>query len=81
MEDRLPVAIVAIVFTFITIIVALNLVAGLFKAKIKSRDLSQNAERRCAEMGARLSKIEQRLGNIETIVIESEKHREFERKL
>jgi len=33
------------------------------------------------EIAARMDKLEQRMANIETIVLESEKHRDFERSL
>ena len=44
-------------------------------------DVEKRLEKRFDEIGERIGKIEHRLANLETIVLEEEKHKSFERLL
>jgi hypothetical protein len=67
---------------FLTVVVVIEALVGMMikLARIKSQAAIVGAERTLSsqEMLERLEKIEKRLSNLETIVLESEKKRDFE---
>lgn len=75
-------------FEFVIAIVAICVTAGIIRTAIHSshrhrpkrqvEDFDRLSERLEGEMHARLDKLESRLGNIETIVIDHEKAQKFE---
>ena len=74
--NSMEVEIVAIVFTFTTIIVLAAIIGDIFKKRIKAKERSMPDEF-FEEFDRRLQRVEDRLANIETIVLEKEKHKKF----
>ena len=73
MED---VIIVAIVFTFITIIVIAGILSGMYKEKMRSRQTNDRDDK-YLDYDLRLDKLEQRIANLETLVLEKERDKKF----
>ena len=73
MED---VIIVAIVFTFITIIVVTGILSGIYKEKMRSRQ-TNGRDDKYLDYDLRLDKLEQRIANLETLVLEKERDKKF----
>jgi hypothetical protein len=64
------------VFTFVIIIVALNVFGSISKARIKAKEKSVPGEF-LEEFDRRLERLEDRIANIETIVLEKERYKKF----
>lgn len=67
--------ILAVIFTFIIIIVRIA-----HSSKITRERIRAGAEKRddnCVDYDLRLKKLEERIANLETIVLEQEKYRKF----
>ena len=73
MED---VMIVAIVFTFVTIVVAMGILSGMYKEKMRSRQTNDRDDK-YLDYDLRLNKLEQRIANLETLVLEKERDKKF----
>ena len=73
MED---VIIVAIVFTFITKIVVTGILSGIYKEKMRSRQTNDRDDK-YMDYDLRLDKLEQRIANLETLVLEKERDKKF----
>ena len=73
MED---VIVVAIVFTFITIIVIAGIFAGIYKEKMRSQQTNDRDDK-YLDYDLRLDKLEQRIANLETLVLEKERDKKF----
>ncbi len=78
-------ATVAIVALFIVAVVWMNTAHLRHGRGMKSSDIAkqidQKLDERLADADAPLAKLEERLANLETIVLEEEKRKEFDRKL
>ena len=59
----------------IVIIVAIGAVSEMYRARVKSA--TKGAEEMGRDISARMAKIEERMANLETIVLEQEKGRPF----
>jgi len=70
------VIIVAIVFTFITIIVIAGILSGMYKEKMRSRQTNDRDDK-YLDYDLRLDKLEQRIANLETLVLEKERDKKF----
>lgn len=85
LQARDLVSIVAVVATFavpvLIVAMAFTYKAYAVKMKHKVAALDDRVLRRLDEMAERFNKIERRLANLETIVLEREKHNEFDRAL
>lgn len=85
LQTKEIVAIVAVVATFsvpvLIVAMAFTFKAYTLKLKHKAAALDGPVLQRFDELAARITRIEQRLANLETIVLESEKKREFDRAL
>lgn len=69
-------------WAFLAIVVLAGTVEKIIRHKITMRaQQNQNSGAQNAEILARLEKLERRMSNIETIVLESEKHKQFDRAL
>ena len=69
---------------FFTLIVAgaiVSIVSIRSKPRRSDKDLAEAVQRIETKLDGRLGRIESRMANLETIVLENEKHREFERAL
>lgn len=73
MEDAI---IVAIVFTFITIVVAMGILSGMYKEKMRSRQTNDRDDK-YLDYDRRLDKLEQRIANLETLVLEKKREEKF----
>lgn len=64
-------------------IVAIVLIYKAFELTVKQRNATPNPEliRRLDDLAERMAKLERRMSNIETIVLEAEKHKQFDRAL
>jgi hypothetical protein len=68
-------------WTMVVIVVAIGCTETVLVKWLKARAARNAAGNRTEEFEARLRQIEERMGNIETIVLEKERHREFDRAL
>lgn len=59
----------------------IGVVAIRSKPREDTRNLTEAVERIEAKLDGRMNAIESRMANLETIVLETEKHREFDRAL
>lgn len=67
--------IVLIVFFFIAVITGMGIFAGIYKEKIKTKTNDRDDE--YLEYDLRLKKLEERIANLETIVLEKERDKRF----
>ena len=66
---------------FLATVVAIEAFVRLVKMKHDNRRAYWANNDQNAALAERMEKLERRMANLETIVLESEKHREFERAL
>lgn len=70
---------------FLTICGVVAIICGVFEERIKSRakvmlgQQSQESDKKLEELIARMERLEQRMANIETITLDHEKGKPFER--
>ncbi len=67
--------IVLIVFFFIAVITGMGMLAGIYKEKIRARANDSNDN--YLDYDLRLVKLEKRIANLETLVLEKERDRKF----
>ncbi len=72
-----PFAFLGPVFTFVIIIVALGIFGGIVKERIKAKENNNVPDEFLEEFDRRLERLETRIANIETIVLEKEKYKKF----
>lgn len=70
------VIIVAIVFTFVTVVVAMGIFSGIYKEKMRSKQTNDRDDK-YLDYDLRLDKLEQRIANLETLVLEKERDKKF----
>ncbi len=73
-----------IALVFFTLIIACSIVSVVAirsKPRQAAREMAEAVQRIESKLDGRLGRIESRMANIETIVLENEKHREFDRAL
>lgn len=66
---------------FLTICGCIALLCEAYQTRIKVRSRNEKDQARNDELLARMEKLERRMANLETIVLETEKDREFHRSL
>jgi hypothetical protein len=67
--------IVLIVFFFIAIITGMGIFAGIYKEKIRAK--TNDRDDKYLDYDLRLDKLEQRIANLETLVLEKERDKKF----
>ena len=67
--------ILAVIFTFVIIIVGMNIIGGIITERVKSK--AGEGDDKYDDHDLRLKKLEERIANIETIVLEQERDRKF----
>ncbi len=63
-------------WTAVVIIVAIGAFSEVYRARLKTG--SKTVERHLEQLTQRMARIEERMANLETIVLEKEKERKFE---
>lgn len=71
-----PVGFFAIVFGFVIVMVIIKTVGNVFKEKARTQ-ASNKKDNEYIDYDLRLKKLEDRIANLETIVLEQEQHRKF----
>ena len=66
--------ILAVIFSFVIVIVVINKIGEILKEKVKTRDTKDNEY---IDYELRLKKLEERISNLETIVLERERYKKF----
>ena len=69
------------IFLIVFVSVVVEAIAKIYKVKVSTEAQRKGSVEANAEVLARLDRMERRIANLETIVLESEKKREFERAL
>ena len=72
-----PFAFLGPVFTFVIIIVALGIFGGIAKERVRAKEKNKVPDEFLDEFDRRLERLEARMSNIETIVLEKEKYKKF----
>ena len=67
--------IVLIVFSFVAIITGMGIIGGIYKEKVKGK--AHKSDNEFVDYDLRLEKLEKRIANIETIVLEKERDKKF----
>ena len=67
--------ILAVIFIFVIIIVAMHIIGELIKERVKSKAVEGDGK--YDDYDLRLKKLEERIANIETIVLEKEREKKF----
>lgn len=67
--------IVLIVFFFIAVITGMGIFAGIYKEKMRTK--TNDVDDKYLDYDLRLEKLEQRIANLETIVLEKERDKRF----
>lgn len=65
----------------IVLIVFIGVVSEMYRARLKSRSTTAEQADQLGELNARLARLEERMANVESIVLESEKKRAFDARL
>jgi hypothetical protein len=65
-------------WTAIVLIVMLGMTVDIVKIRSKAKAASAEGEKRIEELMARMTKLEDRMANLETLVLEQEKRRPFD---
>jgi len=69
------------VFEMVVAIVLIGTVSDMYRARLKARSSRAEDRERLSQLAGRLEALEQRLINVESLVVEQEKHAEFDRAL
>jgi hypothetical protein len=69
------------IFGFLAVAVIVDGIVKLYKIRLSTKTERRGNDAANTEMLARLEKLERRMANLETIVLDAEKKREFERAL
>ena len=70
-----PISFFAIVFSFVIVIVVIKTIGNILKEKVKVQP--DNREDMYIDYDLRLKKLEERIANLETIVLEQERYKKF----
>jgi hypothetical protein len=73
--------VIALVFFTMIVAGAIVSIVNIRSRPRRDPEIAATVERIEAKLDGRLDKIERRMANLETIVLEQEKHREFDRAL
>ena len=57
------------------------MITEVFKHKVKMDTSTRNSDKACADLADRLEQVEKRLANIESLIVDLEKLRDFDRAL
>lgn len=68
-------------WTMIVLIVAFGAISEMYRARLKVNAKLEESQGREDELNGRIESLEERLKNLETIVLEHEKLRDFDRSL
>ena len=68
--------IVLIVFFFIAVITGMGIFGGIYKEKMRSQQTNDKDDKHL-DYDLRLDKLEQRIANLETLVLEKERDKKF----
>jgi hypothetical protein len=63
-------------WSFLTIIVSIGILSEMYQARLKAR--ADHADELFQQISERMARVEERMANIETIVLEKEKERRFD---
>lgn len=66
------------VFEMVAIIVVAGIIGEMYQARLKTKTQIDEQQGTMSEVSSRLGKIEQRLNNLEELVLEREKNAKFE---
>lgn len=61
--------------TAVVLIVAIGTIGGLYRARLKTN--SQKTDKDFEDLSQRVSRLEDRIANLETLVLEKEKSKQF----
>lgn len=67
--------ILAVIFSFVIVLVVINRIGEILKEKVKARSITKDGD--FIDYDLRLEKLEERIANLETIVLEQERYRKF----
>ena len=67
--------ILAVIFSFVIVLVVINRIGEILKEKVKARSIIKDDN--FGDYDLRLEKLEDRIANLETIVLEQERYRKF----
>ena len=67
--------ILAVIFSFVIVLVVINRIGEILKEKVKTRSTIKDDD--FSDYDHRLEKLEERIANLETIVLEQERYRKF----
>ena len=65
------------IFEMVTLIVVVSCVAGVAKTALKAKASNQRKNKHAEAFESRIGQIEDRMANMETIVLDLEKHKKF----
>lgn len=68
-------------WTAVISVVLISTIGGVLRERYKSKVRHTELEGEYLGLNDRLGRIEERLGNLETLVVEQEKHKDFEKAL
>ena len=66
---------------FVAFCVAAGVISEMYRARLKAKVQMAETDNHVGGLEQQLRKIEERLNNLETIVIERDRHKEFDRAL
>jgi uncharacterized protein YceH (UPF0502 family) len=66
-------------WAFLTVIVSLSIITGFISQMAKLKIKHAAANDTSADLRAQVARLEQRVANLESIIIEKERHEQFER--
>ena len=69
------------IWQFLVAVVAIEAFVKIVRLKVASREARVAMTSQNAALGERMEKLERRMANLETIVLEAEKKKEFDRAL
>jgi cell division protein FtsL len=69
------------VFEMVAIVVVAGIIGEMYQARLKTQGKMEEQRGTVSEVSSRLAKIEQRLNNLEEIVLDREKNSRFEASL
>lgn len=65
----------------IAIVAVAGIIAEAYQTRVKAQSRQAELKEEFSDLGSQLSRIEERLNNLETLVVEEERHKEFDRAL
>ena len=67
--------ILAVIFSFVIVLVVINRIGEIFKEKVRTQSNIKDDD--FNDYDLRLEKLEERIANLETLVLEQERYRKF----